>query len=96
MPVEVPWSRLIRFVSDDHDTIYFGDAILPSPDYDIGASENLSSLSAKVITGNPLSPQCQVSEKTVKVKKLLGPLTQDMVPALRCIGGNYISHRKAT
>jgi hypothetical protein len=32
----------------------------------------------------------------VSVKKLLGPLTSETVPAVRCIGGNYLSHREHT
>ena len=91
MPVKVAWSRLIRFVGDDGQ-IYFGDAITPNADFDIGAAANLPSLEAKIITGNPLSPDCIVTEKVMKVRKLLGPLTSSMVPAVRCIGGNYAAH----
>ncbi|OAP55013.1 hypothetical protein AYL99_10713 [Fonsecaea erecta] len=94
MPVEVPWSRLIRFVSAEDDDIHFGDAVVPSADFDVGDPKNAQSLTAKLIEGNPLSPDCKVTDKVVKVKKLLGPLTRDMVPALRCIGGNYRSHLK--
>jgi hypothetical protein len=91
-PVEVPWSRLIRFVGEDGQT-HFGDAIVPNSDFDIGATANLPLLKAKLITGNPLSPDCTVTDKVVKVQKLLGPLTSSMVPAVRCIGGNYGAHR---
>ena len=96
MPVEVPWKRLIRFISDEDGKIHFGDAIVPSPDFDIGAPQNASNLTAKLITGNPLSSECIVTDQVVKVEKLLGPLTREMVPALRCIGGNYRSHRKSS
>lgn len=91
MPVDVPWSRLIRFVGED-EQIYFGDAIVPDADFDVGAAINLPSLKAKMITGNPLSTDCIVTDKVMKVQKLLGPLTSSMVPAVRCIGGNYAAH----
>ena len=91
-PIAVPWKRLIRFHSAEDDQVYFGDAIVPNDDFDIGLPENLHSLEAKIITGDPLSPECKVTDKVVRVKQLLGPLTTKMVPAIRCIGGNYLSH----
>jgi hypothetical protein len=81
-------------VSEDGQT-YFGDAIVPNSDFDIGAPANLSLLKVKLITGNPLSFDCQVTDIFMKVQKLLGPLTSSMVPAVRCIGGNYGAHRKS-
>jgi hypothetical protein len=94
MPIHVPWSRLIRFISAEDDLIHFGDVVAPSLDFDVGAKENSGSLTAKLIHGDPLSCDCIVTEGEVKVKKLLGPLTREMVPALRCIGGNYASHSR--
>ncbi|KAJ9612956.1 hypothetical protein H2200_002897 [Cladophialophora chaetospira] len=91
-PVTVPWSRLIRFVSAEDNEIYFGDAVVPDDDFDIGLPENLPSLKARIIKGDALSSTCTVTDKTVQVKKLLGPLTTKMVPSIRCIGGNYLSH----
>lgn len=92
MPVEVPWFRLIRFVAAEDDQIYYGDAVATSPDFDVG--KNVENLTARLVTGNPLSPGCKISEKELTVKKLLGPLTRETCPALRCIGGNYRSHRR--
>ncbi|OAP56445.1 hypothetical protein AYL99_09624 [Fonsecaea erecta] len=92
-PSRVPWSRLIRFISAEDDQIYFGDAIVPDDaDFDIGDPANHASLTAKVVTGDPLLPTCQVTDRVLHVKKLLGPLTYKMVPCIRCIGGNYVSH----
>jgi len=88
----MPWLRLIRFISADDNLTYFGDAIVPSADFDIGARENANSLSAKVISGNPLSPDCVVTNKEVQVKRLLSPLPGDMIPAIRCTGANYLTH----
>ena len=94
MPIYVPWSRLIRFIGEEDGLIHFGDAIAPVHDFDIGARQNVLSLKAKVISGDPFKPDCQVTDKILNVKRLLGPLTSDTVPALRCIGGNYEGHRQ--
>ena len=92
--VKVPWKRLIRFERFEDDSICYGDAIVPDEDFDVGLAENLASLSARVITGDPLTPGCKVTDEVVKVKKLLGPLTYDQIPSVLCIGGNYVSHRE--
>lgn len=92
MSVEVPWSYLIRFVGEDGQ-IYFGDAVITDENFDIGDPINLPRLKAKIITGNPLASDCVITDKIIKVQKLLGPLISSMVPAVRCIGGNYAAHR---
>jgi hypothetical protein len=92
MAIHMPWTRLIRFVSAEDNLVYFGDAMAPGKGFDVGAKENADTLRAKVIQGNPLSPDCVVLDTTLRVKRLLSPLSRDMVPALRCIGGNYMSH----
>lgn len=91
MTVKVPWKRLIRFLDEDGKT-QFGDAVVPSPDFDIGIPENARSLKARIISGDPLSPACKVEDGLVEVKRLLAPLTPAQVPAIRCIGGNYKTH----
>ncbi|KAH8703388.1 hypothetical protein BGW36DRAFT_393742 [Talaromyces proteolyticus] len=90
----VPWTHLIRFVSEHDDCVYFGDAILPADDYSIGAEDGSGvELKARLIHGNPFDRDCKVREDSiVKVKQLLGPLTPDTVPAIRCIGLNYADH----
>ena len=91
-PQKVPWARLIRFVNAEDEQVYFGDAMVPDDDFDIGAPCSLNSLTAKIITGDPLTSTCKVTDQVVKVKRLLGPLEYQMVPSIRCIGGNYLSH----
>jgi hypothetical protein len=49
-------------------------------------------LRAKIITGNPFSESCLVTERISEVKTLLGPLTRHDVPTTRCIGLNYAKH----
>jgi hypothetical protein len=72
--------------------VHYGDALVPNDDFDIGLPENLVSLKARLINGNPLDPGSVVTENQLSIKKLLGPLTKDTVPAVRCIGGNYRTH----
>jgi hypothetical protein len=93
MPFAASWSRLIRFVSAEDGLIYYGDVVVPHVGIDIGKPTNATYLKAKIIRGNPLAAVCEVTDTIVPVKRLLGPFTSDSVPAVRCIGGNYMGHR---
>lgn len=90
------WRYLIRFINTEDDRIYFGDAILPADASGIHDTGDSALLSAYIIDGNPLSSEYQITGKQGLVKKLLGPLTRDLVPDIRCIGGNYASHCTST
>ncbi len=94
MPRIVPWNRLVRFVAEEDGSVHYGDAIVPSEEFDVGSSKNIPPLKAYAVTGNPFAPDCRVTDIVLTVKELLGPLTSDTVPAVRCIGGNYARHRK--
>jgi hypothetical protein len=94
MPVQVPWTHLIRFIAEEDGQIHYGDAIVPDDDFDIGLPDNAHALKARLIEGNPLSPSCIVTKTQLSLQRLLGPLTKDSVPAVRCIGGNYKTHRE--
>ena len=89
--MKVAWERLIRFVAADGRTLR-GEPILPSPDYDIGFTTEQDELKAKVIVGSDIFSDAKVTEEIATVKQLLGPLTADEVPILRCIGLNYAKH----
>ena len=92
----VVWERLIRFVATDGRTLY-GEPILPSPDFDLGNTTAETKLNANVIEGTDIydtTGATKVTTEVVVVKKLLGPLTQDDVPILRCVGLNYAKHSK--
>ncbi len=93
MPVQVPWNRLIRFIAEEDGNIYYGEPILPEEQYDVGRSP-AGSLRAKNISGNPLHTSCVVTESQMTVRQLLSPLSREVVPAVRCIGGNYKTHRE--
>lgn len=92
--MKVAWQRLIRFVATDGRVLH-GEPILPSPDFDLGTTTEDTKLQAKIIKGNDLydvTGATTVTDETVTVKSLLGPLTRSNVPILRCIGLNYATH----
>lgn len=92
--MKVAWTRLIRFVAAD-GRVLRGEPILPSADFDLGTLTDADDLKAKVIVGDDpfdTTGKTTVSDEVVAVKKLLGPLTRDDVPILRCVGLNYAKH----
>lgn len=94
--MKTAWSRAIRFIATDGRTL-FGEPLLDSADADIGHGREESQLQARVITGSDLydeSGATRVTDEIVTVKRLLGPLRQQDVPILRCVGLNYMKHSK--
>lgn len=92
MPVS--WERLIRFVATD-GRVLRGEPILPDPNFDLGQTTEATGLRARVIQGDDIYDETgatKVTNEVVTVKKLLGPLSPDDVPIIRCIGLNYVSH----
>lgn len=92
--MRVVWDRLIRFVATD-GRILRGEPILPTPDFDLGTTTEETKLQAKIITGSDpydTTGKTKVSEEVVTVKRLLGPLGQEDVDILRCVGLNYAKH----
>ena len=90
----VAWERLIRFVATD-GRVLRGEPILPTPDFDLGSTTAETELKAKVIVGDDIydtTGKTVVSDEVVVVKQLLGPLAQEDVPIIRCIGLNYKKH----
>lgn len=88
------WKRLIRFESTDGQ-ILRGEPILPTPDFDVGQTTEETGLKAHVIdvaNGDIFDPATKVTDEVATVKKLLGPVTTDEVPIIRCIGLNFIKH----
>jgi hypothetical protein len=88
------WDRLIRFIATDGRELR-GEPILPSPDFDVGTTTEETGLKAKVIdvaNNDIFDPATKVTSEEVTVKKLLGPVTVDEVPIIRCIGLNFIKH----
>jgi hypothetical protein len=88
------WDRLIRFISTDGRELR-GEPILPSADFDVGTTTEETGLTAKIIdvaNGDIFAAETKVTDEVVTVKKLLGPVTTDEVPIIRCIGLNFIKH----
>ena len=88
------WNRLIRFEATD-GRILRGEPILPSPDFDVGTTTEQTGLKAKVIqvaNNDIFGAETKVTDEEVTVRKLLGPVTIDEVPIIRCIGLNFIKH----
>lgn len=88
------WSRLIRFEATD-GRILRGEPILPSPDFDVGTTTEQTGLKAKIIqvaNNDIFGAETKVTDEEVTVRKLLGPVTIDEVPIIRCIGLNFIKH----
>ncbi|KAK6460365.1 degradation of aromatic compounds [Scheffersomyces coipomensis] len=85
------WKRLIRFVGED-GKIYRGEPIVPNDSYDLGkAALAGEEIKAKVVTGD-IFDGAVVTDEVKNVKTLLGPLSEDDVPMVKCIGLNYSKH----
>jgi hypothetical protein len=77
--------RLVRFLAKDGRT-YYGDAILPSGETDIGKAKQ-----ARIITGSVFGKH-EVTEKVADIRLLLAPLAPEDVRTVRCLGMNYEKH----
>lgn len=88
------WSRLIRFSTLDAPDILYGEPV--AEDYtDIGKLADEGKLQARVVEygiEGPLSKTARVTDQTVKVDKLYGPLDQSTCTDIKCIGLNYKKH----
>jgi hypothetical protein len=88
----VSWSRLIRFSTAD-GTIHNGEPIVTPETDDIGKLFKSGGLKARIIEGDDVfADDAKVTDKVVDVKTLLGPLTVEQVPIIRCVGLNYMKH----
>lgn len=93
----VSWDRLVRYLpqGDDANTgpARYGDPIIEG-DEELGALASRGALQVRVLEGsNPFD--ATRTGKIETVGKLLGPLTVDDVPIIRCIGLNYKTHSKS-
>ncbi|PIB02978.1 Fumarylacetoacetate hydrolase domain-containing protein 2 [Cercospora beticola] len=88
------WTRLIRYVSAQDGATRLGDPIIPSSETshpDIDALALSGNLKVKVLEGR-VAVQATPTGQEDTVKTLLGPLTPQDVPIVRCIGLNYKTH----
>lgn len=85
------WQRLIRF-EDEHGTVRFGEPDVQDAD-EIEALAQNGTLTATGFAGD--SPFALTPSGTKhKVTKLLGLLTPNDVPLVKCVGLNYMKHSK--
>ncbi|ODV64439.1 fumarylacetoacetate hydrolase family protein ASCRUDRAFT_68414 [Ascoidea rubescens DSM 1968] len=81
------FSRLVRFLAED-GKIYYGDGILPKH-----ISDSSLVKEAKVILGNILSNNYSITDKVLKISKLLSPLDPFRdISTVRFLGMNYRKH----
>ncbi|GAM36044.1 fumarylacetoacetate hydrolase [Talaromyces pinophilus] len=96
--MKVAWERLIRFIATDGRTLY-GEPILSSPEVDLSTTTAETKLQAKVNVGSNIYNETgatRVTAEVVTAHKLLGLLTNEDVPILRCVGLNYKTHIQKT
>ncbi|BEI83407.1 hypothetical protein CcaverHIS002_0400110 [Cutaneotrichosporon cavernicola] len=85
----MPFNRLIRF-QDESGKAVFGEPNVTSADaFDDAVAKG--ALEATVYGGSDIFNVTQTS-KVTKVVKVLGLLTADDVPIVKCVGLNYIKH----
>lgn len=87
------WNRLIRFVAAD-SKIYFGEPVIADATVTVDKLLENGALEAKVIKGDIFAEDAIISDEVVKVVQLLGPLTVEQVPIIKCVGLNYKTHSK--
>ena len=89
----VPWDRLVRYLpeGDAQGPARYGEPILANGSEDVGDLARSGHLKVKVLEGSgPFD--VKPTDRVEKVGKLLGPLTPEDVPIIRCIGLNYTTH----
>ncbi|KAJ5812303.1 hypothetical protein N7474_008604 [Penicillium riverlandense] len=96
--MSLPWKRLIRFIATDGRTLR-GEPILPSSTgtTDLGLITESDKLQVHVLEGDDIydtTGRTRVTDEVVIVRTMLGPLAQEDVPILRCVGLNYAKHIK--
>ncbi|KAF8537539.1 hypothetical protein BDD12DRAFT_795034 [Trichophaea hybrida] len=88
----VSWTRLICFSAPD-GVIHNGEPIVTAENDDVGKLFKSSELKARIIEGDDVfSDTAKVTEEVVEVDTLLGPLSEEQVPIVRCVGLNYMKH----
>ena len=82
----VAWSRLVRY-KDENGTVKYGEPVSDEASFEDGKVE------VRICEGSSIFDAKPTSEVEV-AHKLVGPLTPQDVPIIRCIGLNYRTHSK--
>ncbi|KAF9891818.1 hypothetical protein FE257_003302 [Aspergillus nanangensis] len=89
-PIELPWTRLVRYTSSASSPIKYGEPILTTGG-DVGQLAKEGKLQVTQLSGSDPF-QLKKTDVTEKVFRLYGPLETKDVPLIRCIGLNYKTH----
>jgi hypothetical protein len=87
------WQRLIKFRSP-RGTVHYGDPIISSAEQLLERLE-AKTLKAKLLEGASFVDLTLTGEEA-EVTELIGPLTPNDVPMVKCIGLNYMKHSEST
>ena len=83
------WSRLIRFLDDEHKITYGEPCITSVAEFE-EKLENKDLFASELVGSDVFA--LSATGRQVHVQRILGSLTVDDVPIIRCIGLNYMKH----
>ena len=93
--MSIAWKKLMRFQSDDGRILRGQPVSQNDAPVDLGLVTAENKIQAKVLVGEDIYDTTGITHltnETVTVAKMLGPLTPNDVPILRCVGLNYAKH----
>ena len=93
--MSLAWRRLIRFEADDGRVLQGEPISQNNASVDLGLASTEDSIQARVLVGEDIydtTGTTHLTNETVTVAKILGPLTAAEVPILRCVGLHYAKH----
>ena len=93
--MSLAWRKLIRFQADDGRILRGEPVLQDSASIDLGLVSAEDKIQARVLNGEDIydtTGNTYLTDETVTVAKILGPLTAAEVPILRCVGLNYAKH----
>ncbi|KAI5476661.1 fumarylacetoacetate hydrolase domain containing protein [Pseudohyphozyma bogoriensis] len=86
-------TRTIRFIASEDGKTYYG---APVQTGDLGLLYHSGTkLSARVLSGSPLSPSTKLTSRILSVKKLLSPLAPAEIQTIRGMGAQYAADKSA-
>ncbi|KAF5987090.1 bifunctional 4-hydroxyphenylacetate degradation enzyme [Fusarium coicis] len=88
------FKRLVRFVPKSApSSILIGEPVQASLDVGLASREG-KDIAVNVFSGRSVLSPGSRTDRTESVERLLSPLAQEEVGAIRCIGLNYVQHAK--
>ena len=93
--MSLAWRKLIRFEAEDGRILRGEPISQDNAHIDLGLVTTEDKIQAKVLVGEDIydtTGATYLTNETVNVAKILGPLTPTEIPILRCVGLNYAKH----